>query len=385
MATHLNNIIKQHISTAKILVIKIGSSLLIDETKQNIGLNNAWLAGLAKDIKRAQQRGQNVVIVSSGAVALGLASLGLTRKSLTLEQSQAAAAAGQIALAHGWQTALAPLGLAAAQILLTIEDTEQRRRYLNARQTITELLNLGAVPIINENDTIATQELRYGDNDRLAARVAGMISAECLVLLSDVDGFYSAPPNGDTASEFIGEIDKIDDSLMAMAQSSGSAYGSGGMVTKLEAAKIVMRAGCHMVLADGRGVEPLAALMQGARASLFRASQTPRRARKQWIGGTLQIAGCLHIDAGAVDALGDGKSLLPIGVVAVEGQFERGDCVKIIAPDGGEIARGLAAYAHGDAAQICGQPSAQIVGLLGYKGRAEMVHRDNLIITKGNG
>ncbi len=368
---------RAEITQAHTLVVKVGSSLLINDT----GLNVDWLVGLAADIKRLRDNGQHVVIVSSGAVGLGASMLGLRRTNLPLEKSQAAAAAGQIALAHGWQEALASLGVAVAQILLTFEDTEQRRRYLNARQTIRELLDLGAVPVINENDTVATQELRYGDNDRLAARVAGMISADCLILLSDVDGLYSLKPDTGKTGEFIAEIDRIDEHLMAMAGQSGSPYGSGGMVTKLEAAKIAMQAGCHMVLADGRPIEPLAALAQGARSSLFRAHQTPRRARKQWIGGSLQPAGGMSIDAGAVTALRAGKSLLPIGVVSVDGHFERGDCVRVLGPDGREVARGLSAYSYQDAARLCCKPSTQIADLLGYKGRAEMIHRDDMVLS----
>ncbi len=381
---------RAEIAQAKTLVIKVGSSLLVRDNQ----LDRQWLTGLAQDVQEACTRGQRVVMVSSGAVALGCAALDLVHNdlehsNLTLEQSQAAAAAGQIELAHGWQEVLAPRGLTAAQILLTIEDTEQRRRYLNARQTVQQLLKLGAVPVINENDTVATQELRYGDNDRLAARVASMISADCLILFSDVDGFYTARPtspedpaqgqSNDTA-EFIAEVEKIDETLMAMAGGTGSTYGSGGMVTKLQAAQIATAAGCHMVLADGRALRPLQALEDGARCSLFRAHDTPRTARKNWIGGSLRPNGRVHVDAGALDALRAGKSLLPIGVTRVEGDFERGDCVGVFGPDGAELGRGLSAYTSTQASRMIGHSSSQIAAKLGYHGRAELVHRDDLVI-----
>jgi glutamate 5-kinase len=263
---------RAEVSNAKILVVKVGSSLLIDGNQ----LNRKWLAALAADLAQARANGQQIIVVSSGAVALGCAALGLSRDTLTLEQSQAAAAAGQIDLAHGWKEVLQPLGLSAAQILLTLEDTEQRRRYLNGRRTLQSLLDLGAIPIINENDTVATQELRYGDNDRLAARVAGMISADCLILFSDVDGLYTAAPGKDASAELITEIDVVDEAVMAMAGGSNSDYGSGGMITKLEAARIAMQSGCHMVLADGRMQHPLVALSQGAASTLFK-SQAARQ------------------------------------------------------------------------------------------------------------
>jgi glutamate 5-kinase len=372
--------ISAHIQNAEIIVIKVGSSLLIKDGQ----LNQAWLSALAADLADARARGQKVMIVSSGAVALGSHSLGLARDELTIEQSQAAAAAGQIDLAHGWKEALAPVGCAAAQILLTLRDTEQRRRYLNARRTVQSLLDLGVIPIVNENDTVATQELRYGDNDRLAARVAGMISADCLVLLSDVDGLYTAAPEADPEAKPISVVDEIDDDILAMAGGSGSAFGSGGMVTKLEAARICMQAGCHMVLADGRVQRPLQALQAGAQATLFRAHEGPRTARQNWISGSLEPKGSLHIDAGAQAALLDGNSLLPVGVSAIDGTFERGDCVSILGPDGQDLARGLSAYASQDALRIMGQPSSAIAAQLGYHGRSEMIHRDDMVINRTN-
>jgi len=364
---------------ARLVVIKVGSSLLIGDD----GLDIGRLAGLAQDIADLRASGTRVIVVSSGAVGLGARQLGLAREAMTLEQSQAAAAVGQIALARGWQEAMAQVDIPVAQILLTIEDTEQRRRYLNARNTVHSLLDLGAVPVINENDTVATQELRYGDNDRLAARVAGMVSADCLLLLSDIDGFYTGNPDTDDHAQLIAQVDELTPQLRAMAGGSGSAYGSGGMVTKLEAADIAMRAGCHMVLTTGRPVRPLQALREGGRSTLFRASDNPYGARKNWIAGSLQPAGSLHIDAGALDALQQGKSLLPVGIKSVEGRFERGDCVHIVGPDGAPVGRGLSAYASADALLIIGRPSGQISDILGFQGRAEMVHRDDLVMQIG--
>lgn len=367
-----------HLQKAETLVVKIGSSLLIEDGR----LNAPWLASLADDLAAARQRRQQVIIVTSGAVALGSQALKLDRSQLTLEQSQAVAAAGQIDLANGWKQALAAVGCPVAQILLTFRDTEQRRQYLNARSTLQSLLSLGVIPIINENDTVATQELRYGDNDRLAARVAGMISADCLVLLSDVDGLYTAAPETDPNATPIALVEKIDEDILAMAGGSGSQFGSGGMVTKLEAARICMQAGCHMVLADGRIKRPLAALLDGAQATLFLAHEKPRTARQNWISGSLETKGSLRIDAGAQAALEAGNSLLPIGVAAIEGSFERGDCVTILGPDGADLARGLTAYASRDATLIMGQPSSAIADLLGFHGRAEMVHRDDMVINQ---
>ena len=374
------------IGAAKRLVIKVGSSLLIRENK----LDHAWLSALADDIARLSARNAEILVVSSGAVALGRGALGLTTGRRVLEESQAAAAAGQTLLVSGWRTAFEPHDLRVAQILLTPEDTEQRRRYLNARRTIETLLNLNVIPVINENDTVTTQELRYGDNDRLAARVAGMISAECLILLSDTDGLYTSPPDaaeagGKTQAEHIPHIDTITPEIAAMAGGSGSAVGAGGMVTKIEAARIAMQAGCHMVLADGRGRAPLAALAKAARATVFTAGETPRTARKNWIAGSLTPTGSLQIDAGARAALENGKSLLPVGVAGCKGDFARGDCVVICAPDGAEVARGLVAWSAADARNIIGKSGNEIVRLLGFGGRTEIVHRDDLVLnTKGD-
>ena len=368
------------IDDAQRLVVKIGSSLLL----QNDALNRDWLAAMAQDLAKLNKGGKKLVVVSSGAVSLGCAALGLTRQNLTLEESQAAAATGQIELAQGWQAALAAQGLAAAQILLTAEDTEQRRRYLNARQTLTTLMAHGAVPVINENDTVATQELRYGDNDRLAARVAAMVSADCLVLLSDIDGLYDADPTQNENAKFIDNVPHIDAKIEAMAGGTGSSHGSGGMVTKLQAAQIAQRAGCHMVLASGRDHAPLSGLTAGARATLFEAHENPHSARAAWIAGGLQPSGALHLDAGAKRALYDGKSLLPVGVTLVSGHFERGDCVALMAAGGQEIGRGLSAYASTEAQRMIGLSSDAMEAELGYRGRAEMVHRDDMVLHGKN-
>ena len=369
------------IDQADLLVVKIGSALLLDGDT----LNRDWLAAMADDLATLKDAGKKLVIVTSGAVSLGCANLGLKRAGLSLAQTQAAAASGQIALLRGWQEALGAHHMEAAQILLTAEDTEQRRRYLNARQTIHALLDIGAVPVINENDTVATQELRYGDNDRLAARVAAMISADCLLLLSDIDGLYSANPQEDEAARFIARVEHITPEIEAMAGGSGSSHGSGGMVTKLQAAQIAQSAGCHMVLASGRGLHPIKALAKGARASLFVAHDTPLTARKNWIAHTLQPSGTITMDEGAIAALRDGKSLLPVGVTRIDGQFERGDCVSLVGADGAEIGRGLAGLASEDARLMMGKTSGardDVLGALAERGRAELVHRDDMVLTQ---
>jgi glutamate 5-kinase len=369
------------VTAAQRLVIKIGSALLIKDGK----LNATWVSSLVADIAACKARGQEVIVVSSGAVALGRAALNVGSKSLTLEESQAAAAAGQIALAHGWQARLAEQDLKAAQVLLTIEDTETRRRYLNARATLNTLLRLGAVPIINENDTVATQELRYGDNDRLAARVASMVSADCLILFSDIDGLYRVAPKAGAQlnpDDHIAEIDDISPDILAMAGEAGSPHGSGGMKTKLEAARIASDGGCHMVLTTGHPQNPLTRLLEGGRATFFRAPSNAQSARKAWISGALTPAGHLVIDSGAVAALAAGRSLLPVGIAQIKGYFERGDCVLICDPDGNELGRGLTAYSSEDAARIIGRKSDAIAKILGYTGRTEIIHRDDLILKR---
>lgn len=368
----------ERIKAARRIVIKIGSSLLTDSKSGT--LDWEWVRALASDIARLRARGQDVVVVSSGAIALGRTRLGFGARPLKLEEKQAAAAAGQASLAHAYEEALKPYDITVAQVLLTIEDTEERRRYLNARGTLNVLLGLGAVPLINENDTVATTEIRYGDNDRLAARVALMVSADCLVLLSDVDGLYSEDPSTNPNAEFIAEVSRITPEIEAMAGSAQSPTGSGGMKTKLEAAKMALSGGCHVLIANGKLREPLKALENGGRRTWFVPSSSPRAARKQWIGASLRPAGRLIIDDGAAAALARGKSLLPAGVTAVEGDFNRGDAIDIVDGRGRELGRGLCAYSTGDARRIMGHKSGEIEAVLGYRGRDEMVHRDDLAL-----
>jgi len=369
------------LASARRIVVKVGSALLVDaETGR---LNRAWLETLIEDLLRLRARDQQIILVSSGAIALGRRQLELAKGPLRLEESQAAAAVGQIRLAHAYKELLEEKGVTVAQVLLTLEDSEQRRRYLNARATLEALLELGAIPVINENDTVATAEIRYGDNDRLAARVAQMSSADCLLLLSDVDGLYTADPNRDPSARFIDRVLHITPEIEAMAGRSLSDVGSGGMATKILAAKIAVSAGCHMCISAGRHEHPVARIEEGARATWFVPSATPVTARKQWIAGTLRPAGALGIDEGALKALRAGKSLLPAGVVSARGEFERGDTVSVLAPDGSEVARGIVAYSDADAVRIMGRKSSEIETLLGFRGRAEMIHRDDLVILPG--
>ena len=368
------------LSLAKRLVVKVGSALLVDAGPGR--LNRAWLESFAADVAQMHKRGQEVILVSSGAIALGRRHLRLGDGKLKLEESQAAAAVGQIRLAHAYKELLDEHGITVAQILLTLGDTEQRRRYLNARGTLGTLLALRAVPVINENDTVATAEIRYGDNDRLAARVAQMVGADCLVLLSDIDGLYSANPHDEPDARFIARVLDITPEIEAMAGGAGSSMGSGGMQTKIAAAKIAVGAGCHLCIAEGAHPHPLKRIEDGARCTWFVPSSTPVATRKQWIAGTLKPAGELAVDAGAVRALMRGKSLLPAGVVRTLGRFERGDAVSIVGPDGTEVARGLCAYSDGDAARIIGRKSMEIEQVLGFRGRDEIVHRDDLVLTK---
>jgi len=362
-------------------VVKIGSSLLVDaETGR---LNRPWLESLVEEVVRLRERGQQVLIVSSGAIALGRRYLGLTAEQRRLEDHQAAAAAGQVLLAHAYQDLLDERDVRIAQVLLTPEDTENRRRYLNARSTLETLLRLGAVPVINENDTVATQEIRYGDNDRLGARVAEMVSADCLILLSDVDGLYDSDPADHADAQLIPEVHEITSRLESLAGESVTQFGSGGMVTKLAAAKICMAAGCATVIAGGHRMHPVQAIEAGEPCTWFIPRKSPRAARKQWIAGSLISRGRLVIDAGAERALRKGGSLLPVGIVSVEGDFQRGDAIAVHAGDGRDIARGLAAYSSDDARKIRGRRSEDIEGLLGYSGRDEMIHRDNLALLDG--
>lgn len=364
---------------AKIIVIKVGSSLLVDEDQNAI--NTAWLSGIATDIARLKAAGKDVVVVSSGAIALGRRLLKINHKKLKLQEKQAAAATGQVLLAHAWMDALGAHQVQTAQILLSPDDTETRRKHLNARTTMMALLQLNAVPVVNENDTVATAEIRFGDNDRLAARVAAMIGADVLVLLSDVDGLYTANPNGDNGATHIGEIAQITPDIMAMAGPANAAYASGGMVTKLEAARIATSAGCQMIICNGQSPAPLSRLEAGAKCTIFAATLSPHTARKQWIAGALTPKGTIRIDDGAARALRAGRSLLPAGVIAVNGQFERGDLIEIEDRAGLVIGHGLSSYGHKDAMAIRGRKSNEIESVLGYRERDEMIHADNLVMS----
>ncbi len=366
------------LAQAKRIIIKIGSALLVDEARGEV--HRAWLDTVADDIAACKARGQEVLVVTSGSIAVGRRHLGLPNGPLKLEEKQAAAATGQGRLAHAYQETLARHGITAAQVLLTIGDTEDRRRYLNGRNTLDTLLRYGAVPVINENDTVATTEIRFGDNDRLAARVGMMIGADALVLLSDIDGLYTADPKLDPAAELIPEVREMTPAIEAMAGEARPGYGSGGMVTKLMAARICMGAGTRMAIARGKVEHPLRRLEQTGRCTWFIPKDNPRTARKNWIAGRLRPAGTLHVDDGAAQALADGRSLLPAGVTMVEGTFERGDAVQVKDADGRAIAKGLIAYNSHDANLIAGHKTADIADLLGYRGRDEMIHRDDLVL-----
>ena len=367
------------LAQARRLVIKIGSALLVGDDGE---VRRAWLDALVADVARCRVRGQELILVSSGAIAVGRRHLGLSGRVLRLEEKQAAAATGQIRLAHAYQEALARHGITVAQILLTPDDTEARQRHLNARATFAQLLALGAVPLVNENDTVATAEIRFGDNDRLAARVAQMVSADMLVLLSDIDGLYTADPRRDPAAEHVPLVRDIAPEIEAMAGAAPPGYSSGGMVTKLAAARLAVGAGCGMLIAKGSPRGPLAAIEAGARATLFLPRAEPRSARKAWIAGAVNPAGAIVVDDGAVAALQGGKSLLPAGVVGVEGAFERGDCIVVRTRAGAEAARGRSAYASGDIHRIAGHKSGEIAAILGYRSRDEIIHRDDLVLTE---
>jgi len=368
------------LTQARRIVVKVGSALVVDADSGRV--NRAWLETLVEDLLRLRKRGQRVILVSSGAIALGRRRLGLKMGTLRLEESQAAAAVGQIRLAHAYKELLEANDVTVAQVLLTLEDSEHRRRYLNARATLESLLELGALPVINENDTVATTEIRYGDNDRLAARVAQMAAADCLVLLSDVDGLYSADPNKSPGARLIREVRQITPEIEAMAGGSASALGSGGMSAKIVAARIAVAAGCHICIAAGAHRHPLRRIEEGADCTWFLPSATPAGARKQWIAGTLRPAGAITIDGGALRALCEGKSLLPAGVTGARGRFDRGDTVSVLSADGVEIARGIIAYSDADAARIMGRRSSEIADLLGFRGRDEMIHRDDLVLLR---
>jgi glutamate 5-kinase len=364
------------IRAAKRLVVKIGSALLVDRQK---GLKQAWLSALALDVAEAKVRGADVVLVSSGSIALGRKVLGLPDGVLTLEQSQAAAAVGQIRLARAYEEVLAPHGITTAQVLVTLEDTEDRRRYLNSRATMETLLGLGVVPIVNENDTVATDEIRFGDNDRLAAQIAVTVGADQLILLSDVDGFYSANPKEDPTAVRFDLVERITPEIEAMAGDPISGLSKGGMKTKLLAAKTAVAGGCAMAIMEGSTLRPLTALANGAPRTWFVAHSDPQLARKRWINA-MKPRGELMLDAGAVGALKAGKSLLPAGVTRVTGTFGRGEPVAILSPDGVVLGKGLCRYTSVEARAIAGHRSGEIAAILGYEGRAALVHRDDMVI-----
>lgn len=363
------------------LVIKVGSSLLVHD---NGRLDRSWLETLADDISYLMENNHEILIVSSGAIAIGSAVLGINKRRARLEDLQAAAAAGQVQLVHAYQEVLGEHGISAAQILLTPDDTENRRRFLNARGTLGRLIEQSVVPIINENDTVATEEIRYGDNDRLAARVAQLVMADALILLSDVDGFYTADPGKHPDAEHIPEVAAITSEMLAMAGETRSDIGSGGMATKVQAARIATHAGCSTIIASGAVEYPLHALSAAGRCTLFRAEGTPAAARKQWLAGVLEVRGELRIDDGAATALRSGNSLLPVGVVEVLGNFRRGDVVTVVGPDGSELGRGLTEYSSSDASRLLGCRSENIEEALGYRGRSVLIHRDELVLFDGD-
>lgn len=359
------------------LVIKVGSSLLVDGDGQ---LNRGWLQSLADDLAKLAADGHEVLVVSSGSIAIGSGVLGIEKKRAQLEELQAAAAAGQVQLVHAYQEALKQHSFAAAQVLLTPEDTENRKRFLNARGTLTKLIDRSVIPVINENDTVATEEIRYGDNDRLAARISQLVMADLLVLLSDVDGLYTADPGHDADAKHIPVVCNIDQSITDIAGETRSDVGTGGMATKVQAARIATHAGCVTVVASGAVEHPLAALRDGARHTVFRSDATPAAARKQWLAGVLEARGEVVLDEGAVAALRNGGSLLPVGVSSVAGEFRRGDVVRLLGTDGREIGRGLAEYTSEESAKLVGRKSSEIENVIGYRGRDVIVHRDELVV-----
>jgi glutamate 5-kinase len=365
------------LNIAKRLIVKIGSALLVDQSTGQI--HRKWLDSLADDVAMLEKRGVEMVIVTSGAVAIGRRLLGLGSQPLRLEEKQAAAATGQIRLAHAYQETLARHEIKVAQVLLTIDDSESRQRYLNARNTLDTLIRQKAVPVINENDVVATQELRFGDNDRLAARVAQMIGADTLVLLSDIDGLYTADPRKNPEAAHIPVVREITPEVAAMAGAAGSNVGSGGMVTKIIAARICMTAGCRMVIAPGKPLNPLSAIENGETCTWFLPASEPRTARKRWIAGSCAPTGTVIIDDGAKKALTSGRSLLPAGVTVIEGEFLKGDTVLVKDSKGQVVARGLVAYPAEEARLIVGKKSGEFEALLGYQGRDELIHRDDLV------
>lgn len=380
VTTAENGLARPEWTRARRIVVKIGSALLAE--RDTGALKREWLASLVEDVAELVRQGREVVLVSSGSIALGRHALGLPKGALELPQSQAAAAVGQISLAHAYQELGAKSGLTVAQILLTLGDTEQRRRYLNARHTIETLLSLKAIPVVNENDTVATAEIKYGDNDRLSARVAGMVSADCLVLLSDVDGLYTAPPHLDANAEHIPIVTEITSEIEAMAGDAGTELSKGGMKTKIEAGRIALGAGTNMVITTGKVLHPLRAISEGSKVTWFLAKQDPVTAKKRWISGQLEQRGSVFVDAGAEKALAAGKSLLVAGVTRVEGAFERGDAVIIRSADGRELGRGLCAYTREDAERILGRKSSEIAEILGFESGPELIHRDDMALAR---
>jgi glutamate 5-kinase len=373
---------KVMLSPFRRIAVKVGSSLLVDPAS---GLKKEWLASLAADIAALCGQGKNVMVVSSGAIALGRTILGLGRRPLKLEESQAAASAGQIALASAWSTALGSLGLHSGQVLLTLGDTEERRRYLNARATMDTLLKFGAVPVVNENDTIATNEIRYGDNDRLAARVATMMGADLLVLLSDVNGLYDSPPAVNPDARLVPVVEEITPEIENMAGAAASVLSRGGMKTKLEAAKIATTSGTAMIISSGQRNHPLAAIERDSIGTLFKPSLAPVSGYKSWIAGNLEPAGRISIDPGAEKALRDGRSLLAVGITKVTGNFSRGDTVAVENAAGRQIARGLVAYDAPDVLKIAGLKTGEIAAALGYEARAAVIHRDDMALVGNTG
>lgn len=374
------SIVRPEWAQARRIVVKIGSALLADRATGR--LKSEWLSSLMDDVAVLVNAGKDVVLVSSGAIALGRHKLKLPRRPLKLDQSQAAAAVGQIGLAHAYQELAQARGLTTAQILVTLGDTEVRRRYLNASRTIETLLSLKAIPVVNENDTVATAEIRYGDNDRLSARVASMVSADCLVLLSDVDGLYTAPPGTQADSQHIPLVTEITSEIEEMAGDAGTELSKGGMKTKIEAAKVAWSAGIDMIITSGKVMHPLRAIGEGAACTWFLAPSDPVTAKKRWIAGQLEPHGQLTVDAGAEKALLSGKSLLPAGVTQVSGEFDRGDAVLIRNAAGHELGRGLVAYTRHDAERIIGRKSSEIAEILGYEGGAELIHRNDMALNR---
>jgi glutamate 5-kinase len=369
---------KHRISDAKRIVIKIGSSLLVDNATGKI--HRAWLTTLIDDIVQCWKRGQQVILVSSGAIPLGRRHLKLKNRVLQLEEKQAAAAVGQIQLSHAYQEMLEKNDITVAQILLTLDDSENRPRYLNAKNTLETLLNLRAIPVINENDTVATAEIRFGDNDRLAARVAQMVGADTLVLLSDIEGLYTENPQLDSSATLLREVTKLTPDILAMAGDSATAYGSGGMITKLAAAKIALSSGCCMVIAAGKHLHPLSRIDQDENNTWFIPDTTPTKARKNWIAQHLKPKGHIVVDDGAIAALQQGKSLLSVGIIDIKDDFQKGDAICILTKNQKEIARGLSNYASHEAIKIMGINSSEFEKILGYCCSEEIIHRDNLVL-----